>query len=198
MATGIVIILLAAGASRRMAGTDKLLGRISGQPLVARSAAACLASRAERVLAVVRDQNSAVAAILADLGVETAVNPRADHGMAGSLVAGLEAAGDGAAGYLVALADMPEIAARDINRLIDGFDPALARTVWQATTPDRQPGHPVLFHPSLVPELLCLTGDFGARDLIKQGDVTRITVETGPGAVIDLDTPTDWAAYRKN
>lgn len=51
-------------------------------------------------------------------------------------------------------------------------------------------GHPVGFHHSLFPELRKLSGDFGAKALLKTYPVTVIP-SLDPGIIWDIDTPMD-------
>ncbi|MEO0682746.1 MAG: NTP transferase domain-containing protein, partial [Pseudomonadota bacterium] len=84
-------LLLAAGASRRMAGRDKLLEDVGGEPVLRRAARALLDSAADEVVAVLRPGDAARAQALAGLGVRVVENPEAEEGMAASIRAGLRA-----------------------------------------------------------------------------------------------------------
>ena len=55
----------------------------------------------------------------------------------------------------------------------------------------------MLFPADLLPELQKIRGDKGARGLLKQ-HAARVHLVPLPGnrALIDLDTPEDWAAWR--
>lgn len=81
-------VLLAAGASSRMGGRDKLLECIDGEPLLRRAARALLASRADETLAVLRPEDDARRAALEGLDVKIVENPGAAEGMASSIRAG--------------------------------------------------------------------------------------------------------------
>jgi len=57
----------------------------------------------------------------------------------------------------------------------------------------RTRGHPVLFCASYVPELSALSGDEGARSLLRRHALRVGQVEiTNPGAVRDVDTREDF------
>jgi molybdenum cofactor cytidylyltransferase len=55
----------------------------------------------------------------------------------------------------------------------------------------------VLFGRRFFETLTGLTGDRGAREVIRDAGefVTDVATE-GRGAIVDLDTPEDWAAWR--
>jgi len=97
---------------------------------------------------------------------------------------------------LVVLADMPEITAHDMHLMI-----ALSRqapgAILRAAAQDGTPGNPVLFPADLLAELRGITGDKGARALLKQHRA-RLHLVPLPGqrALVDLDTPEDWDAWR--
>lgn len=194
----VAAILLAAGASRRMRGRDKLLEPLpDGRPLLRAAAEAALSSRADRVVAVLPPGAAERRAALDGLAVETVEAPDWAEGMAASLRAGLRAAEAGADAALVLLADMPEVGPRDIDRLIAAFDPAEGREIVRAATQSGRPGHPVLFGRRFFENLAALTGDRGARDLLREAAEFVVDVPIqGEAAATDLDTPEAWAAWR--
>jgi molybdenum cofactor cytidylyltransferase len=199
----IVGVLLAAGRGARFDAsgtTSKLLaaapgggGTAAGTP-VALSAALALRSITPRVVAVVRPADSlaqqALHALLRDAGCELAINPRADDGIGSSIAAGVAASPD-AAGWLIALADMPAIAADTMAAVRDALRDA------PATAPRHrgQRGHPVGFTAALRDDLLALSGDEGARSVLQRHPPRLINVDD-PGCLLDLDTPADFAAAR--
>jgi molybdenum cofactor cytidylyltransferase len=194
----IAAILLAAGASRRMRGADKLLEPLpDGRPVLRAAAEAALASRADIALAVLPPNATARRDALSGLGMEIVEAPDCAEGMAASLRAGLRAAADRADAVVVLLADMPEVGADDIDRLIAAFDPAEGREIVRAVAADGAPGHPVLFGRRFFETLAALTGDRGAREVLRDAADFVVEVPTsGRSALIDLDTPEAWAAWR--
>ena len=155
-------ILLAAGSSRRF-GADKRWHRLAdGRPMVLhaaeRLAAACSAG-----VVVVRPDDAALRELLAPTGLRCVVCERAADGMGHSLAAGVAAAAS-ADGWLVALADMPFIAPRSYSAVIDalGRGARIARPVFRGEV-----GHPVGFSAPYRDALLALTGDAGARSILR-------------------------------
>ena len=80
---------------------------------------------------------------------------------------------------VVLLADMPEIGAADIDRLIAAFDPAEGREIVRAVTADGRPGHPVLFGRRFFEDLRGLGGDQGARSILAAAADFVVEVPTG-------------------
>jgi molybdenum cofactor cytidylyltransferase len=117
--------------------------------------------------------------------------------MAASLRTGLAAVAPETDAVVVLLADMPEVGARDIDRLIAAFDPAEGRELCRAVTAEGVPGHPVLFGRRFFETLAALSGDRGAREVLREAAeyVTDVPMP-GRAAAVDLDTPEDWAAWR--
>jgi molybdenum cofactor cytidylyltransferase len=189
----ITAIVLAAGGSTRMGGAHKLLCCIGGEPLVRRAARAALESACDRVIVVTGAAAARVEAALAGLAVTLVRNEDWRDGLSSSLRSGLVAAGSGPDGALVHLADMPAIGARDIDRLIEAFDPCRPCVV----VPVRQGrrGNPVLWPRGRFEALLELRGDAGARELLRReqaggADSCMRAVEFDHDGIFDdVDTP---------
>jgi molybdenum cofactor cytidylyltransferase len=117
--------------------------------------------------------------------------------MAASIRAGLAAVSARADAVVILLADMPEVGPREIDRLIAAFDPEEGREICRAVSADGTPGHPVLFGRRFFETLAGLSGDRGARELLQEAAEFVTEVPTaGQAALVDLDTPEDWAAWR--
>jgi CTP:molybdopterin cytidylyltransferase MocA len=187
------ILLLAAGASSRMRGADKLLEPVDGVPLVLRQARVALASGVPVIVTLPLDRPLRNAA-LAGLDLVTVPVPDAAMGLSASIRAGVQAAGPRP--VLALLADLPEITTHDLSLLLARHAVA-PDMILRATAGDGTPGHPVLFPEWALPGLSALTGDSGARDLLRQyRDRTELIALPARHAVTDLDTPEDWAAWR--
>ncbi len=188
------ILILAAGASSRMRGADKLLEQVAGQPLLARIAGFAVQSGAPVRVAVSADQPARNAA-LAGLALRQMVVPHPEAGMAASLVAGLDGLPPSAA-VLLLLADLPEITAADLALMLAEMraDPD---SILRGAAADGTPGHPVCFPSWALPELRALTGDAGARAILaRHADRVRLIALPGWHATTDLDTPEEWARWR--
>ncbi len=190
------IVILAAGASSRMRGEDKLMRPVDGQPLVATIAARAIASGAPVFLclpATDKARHRAVEAL--DLTIVDVETPQ--MGLSASLAAGLAAIGGDAPGALLLLADMPEITTSDIEMFINHFraDPHL---ITRGADPSGKPGHPVVVPADLLPELARVSGDTGAQAVLKQHkDRLKLIPFDDGRALADLDTPEDWEKWEK-
>lgn len=186
-------ILLCAGRGRRFDPSGerkKLLQALpgTGEPVVAASARHLL-SVLPRVVAVLRPGDDDIAAILGALGCELVVCADADSGMAASLGAALRASLQlaRAQSWIVALGDMPWVAPATIEALAaalaDGA--AIAAPVFNGRR-----GNPAGFSSAMLPELLALRGDEGARGLFERHAFTAVAVADA-GVLRDVDHPAD-------
>jgi molybdenum cofactor cytidylyltransferase len=119
-------------------------------------------------------------------------NARWAEGLATSLKSGLDAAPADAAAVLVMLVDQPSVDARALSRLL---------AAWR-----RRPRVPAAAHyggragvPAVVPrrywrELRSLTGDSGARELLRRS--RTLTLVPMPEALLDIDEPADLRKLR--
>lgn len=191
------ILVLAAGASSRMRGADKLLQAVKGRPILRLVAETALASGAP-VLVTLPPTAEARRAAVADLAVRVVDIPDAAQGMSRSIIRGLAAvvAPGPEDGLMILPADMPGFSAKALADLISRFR-AEPELIWRGGTTDGTPGHPAIIPRDLWPELAAITGDEGGRSVLKR-HANRVRQVPLPGrmATLDLDTPEDWAAFR--
>ena len=190
-------IVLAAGRSTRFGAANKLLADLDGAPLVRRTVAAVLESRARPVIVVTGHMREAVSAALAGLDVTIVHNPEFAAGLSASLKAGLRALPHGLDGALVALGDMPRITGPHIDRLISGLAPKEGRSIVVPVHQGKR-GNPVLFASAFVTEMLDVAGDTGAKYIIGQHADEVAEVDLGSDAIfIDVDTPEALAMLKR-
>ncbi len=188
------LIVLAAGLSRRMGGPNKLLRPYRGMPLLAHALrSAGEFEFAERVVVTGRDR-AAVEALAASFKFRCIANACFEEGLGSSIAAGARALrpAEGSGGVFIALGDMPEIGTGGYRVLASQFERgAIAAPFYKGSR-----GHPVLFCSSYLTELCALTGDEGARPILKRHAASILRVETeNPGVLRDIDTPQDFACH---
>ncbi|MCK0166489.1 nucleotidyltransferase family protein [Jannaschia sp. S6380] len=182
------ILILAAGASSRMRGDDKLLQEVDGTPLLLRAVRAACAVSDEVIVTLPR--NSPRRAWLGDTPARLV---ELDAGaMSASIRAGVAACR--AEAVLIHLADMPEIDAAAFDALATAWRNSDA-TILRATDADGRPGQPVVFDRTHFGALSDLSGDTGAKPILARHRVATLALP-GRAATTDLDTPEDWAAWR--
>lgn len=183
--TAIAGLLLAAGSSRRF-GADKRWHRLAdGTPMALASARKLLAACPDSV-AVVRADDTELAALLTAEGLRCVVAEQAGAGMGHSLAAGV-AATAAASGWLVALADMPFIKAASYAAVLAALagGARIARPLF-----DGRRGHPVGFAGVYRQELLALSGDEGGKAIIARDPTALCGCPVDdPGVLQDVDRP---------
>jgi molybdenum cofactor cytidylyltransferase len=179
-------VVLAAGRATRF-GAPKQLVEVDGLPLVAHAVRTAGAAGLAPVLVVVGHEGDAVAAAALRGGeVQVVENPDHAAGQSTSLRVGLEAAaGTDAEVAVVLLADQPGIdptLVRAVVAAVGGAEAARARY-------DDGPGHPVALARSVWPRAAAVSGDRGARDLLRELEVVEVVV--AGAAPRDVDHPAD-------
>ncbi|MGO8021220.1 nucleotidyltransferase family protein [Rhizobium leguminosarum] len=184
----VAIVLLAAGRASRMGDNGhKLLAEFDGISLVRRSALGALASAATSVVVVTGYRAEEIENALAGLPVTLVRNSNFDIGIASSIITGFTEPGvQAAAGAVVMLADMPNISTAHVDILIERFQRQPECVV--RSTSGGQSGNPVVLPKSLFDRIGNLTGDTGAKELIRQSGVTVVDIEIGDAAHADVDT----------
>ena len=189
MAGPVLGVVLAAGGSTRM-GRPKQLAELDGRPLLAHVVAAVGAAPIDRVVVAL---GGAAGEVLdrVDLGrAEPLVVEGWAEGMGHVLASTLAQAGHDWAAVVVLLGDQPLVTGRAVARLVEAWR-AGAGPVVTATYGGR-PGHPKLFDRRLRPDLLRLTGDTGARELVAAHPEWVSQVEVGDlGSDADIDVEAD-------
>jgi len=186
----VAAILLAAGASTRFGG-EKLLAPWRGRPLYRHALEALAGSPAVASVAVVIRPGFPTSP--APPRCRWVVNPDHAEGMSTSLRAGILAAPADADAYLIALADMPAVTPTLIESLV-AFHRAAGSSITAPVCRGRR-GHPVLIAAAWREALLGITGDVGARELLRAHPEAVAEFATDDaGVLFDVDEPKDFEA----
>jgi len=193
----VAIVLLAAGASRRMQGRDKLMETIDGTPLLRRVADVAWASTASEIVIVLGAMADARFAALESLPFRITQNPQWETGMASSIGKGIESLDAGVDAALILLADMPDISAALIDGMIEAFNPDRGVDIVRPVSASGPVGNPVLFGRRHFPALTALTGDVGAKSVIASNASSVLDYPTSDDSIlVDLDTPEAWGEWK--
>lgn len=191
------VIVLAAGASSRMRGRDKLMEEVGGRPLVRRQAEMARAVTTGPVLVALPPRPHARYDALRGLAVTPVEVAAAAEGMNASLRVAFGALPTGARAAMLVLGDLPELTENDLNSVLQAVDLKSDILVWRGATESGAPGHPIVFAAPLFPEFARLAGDGGGREVVRAaGDKVALIPLPGQHARRDLDTPEDWAEWR--
>jgi molybdenum cofactor cytidylyltransferase len=190
----VAAIVLAAGGSTRMGQLKQLLP-IDGQPMVRHTVQAVSHAGLDQVVVVVGAEAEAVRQALAGLPVEVVTNPAWAEGLSTSLQVGIQALRPEIEATFVVLADQPALTPGLLKKLADHYRARRAPIV--APTYEGRRGNPVLLARTLFAELLAISGDRGARDLIQshQAELEPVAIDD-EAVILDLDTPQDYDKFR--
>jgi molybdenum cofactor cytidylyltransferase len=181
------VVVLAAGASRRLARSKQLL-LFDGEPLVRRATLAALATQPTKVVVVVGADANAVFAAVADLAVERVDCEYWARGMGASLRAGTRAFRDRPDGLLVVLCDQPFLTAAHLKRLVSAWQLTPAKAI--ASRYAETIGVPAILPRTWFGDLVLLDSDQGARDLLRSRACEVIGIAAAELAR-DIDNPGD-------
>jgi CTP:molybdopterin cytidylyltransferase MocA len=182
-------VVLAAGGSTRM-GRPKQLAKLDGRPLLAHVLAAAADAPLDRVVVAL---GGAATEVLdrVELGpAEPLVVEGWAAGMGHVLASTLAQAGGDWRAVVVLLGDQPLVTGRAVARLVEAWRAGAGPVVTAAY--GGRPGNPRLFDRRLLPDLLGLAGDTGARDLVAAHPEWVHRVEVGDLASdADIDVEAD-------
>jgi len=180
-------ILLAAGQSTRF-GSHKLLHLLpdTNTPMAVQAAQHLLQVLPYSV-AVVRPEDVELKELLSQTGITLINNPQAHSGISTSIRCALNVLQRHSQGWLIALADMPYVPVSVYQQLVTAMQQG---ALISAPNFNGRRGHPVGFSSKLLPELLELQGDVGAKSVILKhsAQVQQIDVVTA-GVIRDIDYP---------
>lgn len=174
-------VILAAGRSARF-GSPKQLAQWGGETFVARAVRVARTAGFEPVVVTGYAANEVAAAADA----RCIFNARWADGIGVSIAAAAAELGPGATGLLILACDQVEVGDEDLRALRS----ALGSADVAAAAYGDVIGIPALFAPAVFGALAQLTGDVGARELLRGGawKVARVAL---PSAARDIDEPDD-------
>lgn len=190
--TAFEAVVLAAGAGVRFGG-GKLLAPWRGGLLIEAALTSAFAAPVRAVTVVTGADASAIAAAARAFDPRVRIVHAADHaeGMGASLRCAIASLPEDTEAVFVFLGDMPRVPPAVLG--------PLAQAV-RAGAPAAAPmfagrrGNPVVLARALFPQILALTGDAGARDILRRPDSALALVEASDdGVLFDVDQPGDLA-----
>jgi len=207
----IVGIVLAAGLGSRFGG-NKLLHLIPNQKRTAQAntdseiamglqSALNLAPFVDEVVCVVRPEDKALANLFTQHGFKVCISVDYQKGLSASFMAGVQGSLE-ANMWWIALGDMPFIKDSSYQSiyqqvLLQSDKPESEQKIirpFSTKETSLKPGHPVVFPKRLKSQLLNLTGDEGAKAILKRerNDVLQVLLED-KGIHLDVDEISDLA-----
>lgn len=190
-ADNVAAVVLAAGQSERFGPENKLLHTIDGKPIISHTVETVCGANVGEVIVVTGHDTQNVEDVITDASVIVTRNATPQAGMGTSLAAGANAIRSHPDAILVVLGDMPNVTPETLGKLITLFNPEGGHDIIVPVFEGRR-GHPVLFGARYLPYLCALTGDTGARAVLRDHPerVRAVTVDD-PGTIHDIDTIED-------
>jgi molybdenum cofactor cytidylyltransferase len=191
--SSIAIVILAAGASKRM-GIPKQLLPYRGRTLLHHTVETALGSTCRPVVVVLGAHVEQTHPEVRGLPVLIVQNPQWAEGLGSSIRAGIEAlvtSTDPPEAVVLALCDQPSVCPDDLDALVAAYrstNRPIIASQYAGTL-----GVPALFAHPILPELVELNGDSGAKQVI-QKHLAIVHPVSCPHAAHDLDTPADYEA----
>jgi molybdenum cofactor cytidylyltransferase len=190
------IVLLAAGASRRL-GKPKQLLRFQNETLLKRTVKIALDSNCRPVIVVLGANAERLALEIEEFDVEIVANTEWEHGMGTSIRVGIKRFSENhpnASGVILMVCDQPFVSVDLIEKMVRNFQLSNAPIV--ASFYGDTMGVPALFSRCIFPELMLLEADNGAKKIIykHRENVIKIPFEVGS---IDIDTEQDYLSLIK-
>ena len=195
----IAFLFLAAGASSRMRGSDKLLKEIDGVPLLQR-----ILDEASKlnfpVFATVPAHDAERKLIISKTNAVIIEVEDADLGMGHSIATGLTEIIKKLNFNSLAIcpSDLPGLSADPLRKLISYFFKNPEMICRPVKLGKSKFGHPVIFPQKYFEELKLIKGDRGGRNIIDRYENTlNRFVTSNDSYFIDLDTPEDFSNWTK-
>jgi molybdenum cofactor cytidylyltransferase len=189
----IEIIILAAGASSRM-GTPKQILPYKNTTLIGNAIQSALDSKCNSVVVVLGANADLIyPKIEINDRLKVVVNNNWNEGLSSSIKCGIEticSLNTKPDGVMIMSCDQPFVSKDIINKLIDKFEPSKHKAA--AAAYSGSVGIPAIFHFSLLPNLLSLSGDKGAKNILLNQKENLISIDFPEGA-LDIDSMEDYA-----
>lgn len=182
-------LLLAAGGSSRL-GRPKQLLELEGKTLIRRAAETLIETGCDPIVVVLGAEVADSKNALGRLGVNLVINDGWESGMGSSIAVGITSLLETdilCDAVLITLCDQPHVNCEHLTEFVCLFSESRPSVI--AAKYNGIAGVPTLFSKEMFPPLQRLTGDKGARELIRNSpDAVTIPL---PEAAIDIDTVSD-------
>ena len=188
-------VLLAAGESRRMGETNKLMLEIDSVPVIRRTAINLIDAGIKDIVVVTGHQKNMVTEALQGLPLRFSHNANYSSGQATSLACGiLQLAANAHGAALIALGDMPFVSAELITALLHdhaSLSDAEHRISFPVFAGRR--GNPVIWGKTFFEQLTRLSGDIGGRTILAQHRNAANSLSWHDNSIHqDIDAPDDF------
>ncbi len=188
--TSVHCLLLAAGSSRRFGSPKAIHLMPNGKPMIINTLELYQSTGID-ITVVIQAGDRDLAAVLRSSGAAVLENQSATLGLSQSIVKGVEQSPESMA-WLIGLADMPYVSPNTLASLIRLADSDRIIIPRSNTNGVYRLGNPVCIGHAFKAHLLQLSGDIGAKNLIKQNAPSIDFLDCDDqGIHHDIDRPSD-------
>ena len=163
----ITAILLAAGQSKRLFNQNKLIKNFKGKLLVNYAVQSIIKSKIEKLIIVLGFEYLKVKKkINKNKKIKFVINHNYTRGIASSIKCGLKKISNKSYGFIIVQADMPEISKNILNKLYKEIKTNKKEIF--VPRKNNKIGNPIGFKLSMVNQLKKISGNRGAKFIIKR------------------------------
>ena len=183
-------IILAAGTSKRFGKENKLLTKYKNQIILLTVINKLLKSKVDELIVVTGNDRKKIEKQIPNNHKITVVNNRYfKRGMASSIKVGLGKLNKKSKGFLICLSDMPKISTKTYDKIILSFQ---KKKQFPAVPYYKTfQGNPVCFPKKFKKYFKKLSGDVGAKNLLKEKKFKKVKV-LNQSILIDFDYKKDF------
>lgn len=170
MCIKITCLVLAAGLSSRMTIGNKLLLKVKSMTIIEKTIKNLYNSNIDSFFIILGYQSNLLSKALKNFRIPLVINDSYKEGISSSIKKGISRIDNKSNGVMICLADMPKITSKTYNTLIERF-----KRFYDITTPliilpqyNGKNGNPVILSNHFFSELKKISGDKGAKFLIKK------------------------------
>ena len=170
MGIKISCLVLAAGLSSRMTIGNKLLLKVKSLTIVEKTIENLVNCNIDSFFIILGHQSNLLSKVLKNFKIPLIINDSYKEGLSSSIKKGISLIDNKSNGVMICLADMPKITSNTYNILIEKF-----KKFYDSSTPliilpeyNGKTGNPVILSNHFFSELKEISGDVGAKYLIKK------------------------------
>jgi len=193
----IMALVLAAGYSSRMKRNKMLLPFGEGT-VIENTVQRFFQAQVNGVAVVVGHQQEEIRQALASYPVQFIENPHFPEGMSSSVKAGIKVLGEDPQvdGVMIIPGDMPLVKKETVCAVREKFRESFSPVIIPVY--EGKKGHPVYFARTLFRRLEEISGDVGAREVVRENLASCFFLEVNDaGVLIDIDSPEEYAKWSK-
>ena len=184
--------ILAAGSSRRMGKSNKLLLHINNEPIIQSVCRTVLETKLNPIIVVTGYENRKIEKVIPNEINDIVFNKDWSTGMMSSIFMGISKLDESVDGNMIILGDMPLITKATLNILIAEFNKHKGQRIVHPSYKSIQ-ANPVIFPKKYFSEILKGRGDKGGKNVLKKYSKEAIGVTIDSDEVIlDCDTRDDY------